>query len=341
VAQFIPVGASLAKDTAMPPSRTVLAALILLIVSALPSLAQALKPWRHGIVDPKGDAGFQFMVGHGDFAAKQGLKVETLAMRDGAIAHKALLAGEVDSIWSSPGQAIIAGARGADLKIVGCDWPKLTHGLMVRAPIASVADLKGKTVAVASPGSLPNLVLGAILAKYNVPRAEVHQAPLGGDPDRFKALMARVADAGIIVSEFLSVAPPDITMLVPGREALPNYVRSCVTMSGKTLATRHDDAVAFITAYMQGVRFALTHRTETIQLTREIIGAIPDDPRAPYVYDDTIKNGLIDPDMGLPMEGFRWMQDEFVKGGNLNAAGDIAKVADPTIRDAALLRLGK
>jgi NitT/TauT family transport system substrate-binding protein len=130
-------------------------------------------------------------------------------------------------------------------------------------------------------------------------------------------------------------------MLVPGREALPNYVRSCITTTGKTLAARHDDAIAFVTAYVEAVRFALSHRDETIKLTREIIGAKPDDPRAPYVYDDTVKNALIDPNLGLPMEGFRWMQDEFVKAGNLNAPGDIAKVTDPAIRAAALERLGK
>jgi NitT/TauT family transport system substrate-binding protein len=322
-------------------ARAIVMASAIFFAPASPGVTQDLKPWRHGIVDPKGDAGFQFMVGHGDFAAKRGLKIETVPMRDGAIAHKALLSGELDSIWSSPGQAIIAGARGADFKIIGCDWPKLTHGLMVRAPIASVPDLKGKTVAVSSPGSLPNLVLGAILDKFSVPRADVKQAPLGGDPDRFKALMAHIADAGIIVSEFLSVAPPDIKMLVPGREALPNYVRSCITTTGNTLTARHDDTIAFVTAYIEAVRFALSHRAETIKLTQETISAKPDDPRAPYVYDDTVKNDLIDPSLGLPMEGFRWMQDEFVKAGNLNVAGDIAKVTDPSIRAAALERLGK
>jgi NitT/TauT family transport system substrate-binding protein len=322
-------------------ARIAAAATIVLLTATTSAFAQDLKSWRHGIVDPKGDAGFLFMVARDDFAARQGLKVEILPMRDGALAHKALLAGEVDSIWSSPGQAIIAGARGADLRIVGCDSPKLTHGLMVRAPIASVADLRGKTVAVASPGSLPNLVLGAILDKYNVPRSEVHQAPLGGDPDRFKALLAHVADAGIIVSEFLPLAPPEVKMLLPGREALPHYVRSCITMTGKTLASRHDDAVQFVAAYIDAERFAVTHREETIKLTQEVIGAKPDDPRAPFVYDDAVKNGLLDPNLNLPMDGLQWMQGELVKAGNLDKPGDLAKVTDPTIRAAALERLGK
>jgi NitT/TauT family transport system substrate-binding protein len=84
---------------------------------------QELKTWRHGVIEPKGDAGFSLMVGQRGFAEKHGLKLEIIALKNGATAHKALLAGELDSIESSPGSAILAGAHGADIKIVGCDWP--------------------------------------------------------------------------------------------------------------------------------------------------------------------------------------------------------------------------
>ena len=136
-----------------------------LLAAALgaPAGAQVPKPWRHGVIEPKGDAGFSLMVSRHDFAEKQGLKLEILNFKNGATAHKALLAGEIDSIESSPGAAILAGARGADIKNLGCDWPGVPHGLMVRSTIGKVEDLKGKTIAVAAPGSLPNLLINAIL----------------------------------------------------------------------------------------------------------------------------------------------------------------------------------
>src|SRR6185312_7782002 len=104
----------------------------------------------------------------------------------------------------SPGAAILAGARGADIKIVGCDWPHPPQGLMVRSTIGKVEDLRGKTVAVSAPGSLPNLLIGAILEKYHVPASEVKFANLGGDLDRYKAVLAGVADAGIVAAEFMA-----------------------------------------------------------------------------------------------------------------------------------------
>ena len=35
--------------------------------------AQDLKSWRHGVIEPKGDAGFMLMVGQRDFGAQHGL----------------------------------------------------------------------------------------------------------------------------------------------------------------------------------------------------------------------------------------------------------------------------
>jgi NitT/TauT family transport system substrate-binding protein len=107
-------------------------AAILLLAEIPNAPAQELKAWRHGVIDPKGDAGFSLMVGQRGFAEKHGLKLEIVALKNEATAHKALLAGELDSIESSPGSAILAAAHGADIKIVGCDWPGVPHGLMVR-----------------------------------------------------------------------------------------------------------------------------------------------------------------------------------------------------------------
>src|SRR4249919_283041 len=207
--------------------RSLIALILATFVAA--AFAEDLKPWKHVVIEPKGDAGFMLMVGERDFASRHGLKLEIVPMKNGALAHKALLAGEVDSIESSPGAAILAGARGADIKILGCDWPGVPHGLMVKSAISKVEDLKGKTIAVAAPGSLPNLLVNAILEQHKIAASEVHFANLGGDLDRFKAVAAGVADAGVVAEEFMANAPKDVTMLISGHDALPNYVRLCLT----------------------------------------------------------------------------------------------------------------
>jgi NitT/TauT family transport system substrate-binding protein len=303
--------------------------------------AQDLKTWRHGVIEPKGDAGFSLMVGQRGFAEKHGLKLEIVTFKNGATAHKALLADELDSIESSPGAAILAGARGADIKIVGCDWPGVPHGLIVRSNITKVEDLKGKTIAVAAPGSLPNLLVDAILKKFALAPGDVRFANLGGDLDRYKAVVAGVADAGIVAAEFMAVAPKDITMLVAGHEALPNYVRLCLTMTGKTIVAKRDDAINFVAAEMDALTFAVSHRDETIKLTQDSIHTKPDDPRPAYAFDHTVKNKAVDPAVALPLDKLNWMQDQLVSAGNLKAPVDLAKITDANIRAEAAKRTAR
>jgi len=314
--------------------RTIFAALACAGMT-LPAMAQDVKTWKHGIIEPKGDGGISLMVGEHDFGAKHGLKIEIVKIKNGATAHKALLAGELDSIESSPGAAILAGAHGADIKIVGCDWPGVPHGLMVRDTIKTVADLKGETVAVAAPGSLPNLLIGAILERDKLPASDVRFANLGGDLDRYKAVVAGVADAGVVAAEFMAVAPPNLKMLVAGHEALPNYVRLCLTMTGKTITSRRHDAEQFIAAEIDALHFAMAHRDDTIRVTREAIHANADDPRPAFAFDATLKGGWVDPDVTLPLAKLEWMQQELIKAGNLKTPIDLAKITAPDVRDAA------
>jgi NitT/TauT family transport system substrate-binding protein len=313
-----------------------IAAILVLLETA--AFAQDLKPWKHVVIEPKGDAGFMLMVGERDFASRHGLKVEIVPMKNGALAHKALLAGEVDSIESSPGAAILAGARGADIKIIGCDWPGVPHGLMVKSTITKVEDLKGKTVAVAAPGSLPNLLINAILEQHKMSASDVRFANLGGDLDRYKAVTAGVADAGIVAAEFMAVAPKDVKMLVYGHDVLPNYVRLCLSMTGKTIAARRADAIGFIAAQMEALKFAVGHRDETVKLTQSAIHAKPDDPRPAYAFDDTINRHAVDPLVALPIDKLNWMQSELVKAGNLKAPFDLAMMTAPDIRAEAAKR---
>jgi len=318
-----------------------LAVALMLAAFGSPAFGQELKPWKHGVIEPKGDAGFMLMVGQRDFAARLGLKLDIVSLKNGATAHKALLAGELDSIESSPGATILAGAHGADIKILGCDWPGVPHGLMVKSTVNKVEDLRGKTIAVAAPGSLPNLLINAILEQHKIPPTDVRFANLGGDLDRFKAVVAGVADAGIVAAEFMAVAPKDVKMLVAGHDALPNYVRLCLTMTGKTITERREDAINFVAAEMDALKFAVSHRDETIKLTQDSIHAKSDDPRPAYAFDDTLKQRAIDPSVMLPLDKLNWMQDELVKAGNLKAPIDLGKITDTDIRAEAAKRAAK
>src|SRR5580765_6778527 len=110
--------------------------------------------------------------------------------------------------------------------------------------------------------------------------------------------------------------------------------------SAKTLAERGDDAVKFLSAEMAALRFALANRDATIALTRELIHAKPDDPRAAFVYDDAVQHHAVDPTLPLPAEKIQWIQDQMVKAGRLKTPLDLKTVTAPEYRERALQVVG-
>ncbi|MBV8537919.1 MAG: ABC transporter substrate-binding protein [Alphaproteobacteria bacterium] len=303
--------------------------------------ADAPLVWRHAIIEAKSDAGIFMMVTQG-FAEKQGLKLEISQVKSDAIGLKALIAGELDGYDGIVGGTVLAAAHGADVKLIGCHWPGLPHGIFSKPTIASVKDLQGKTIAISTPSSLPEIIAREALAKYGVPADEVKFANMGGDLDRFKALVAGVADASVVSGEYEPVAEKEgLKLLIAGRDILPNYMRLCYFSTARAVAAHHEAAVRFMMAEMTALHYTLTHREETLKLTRDVTGIKPDDPRPAYIFDDAVKTHAVDPDLNIPVDKAQWMADQLIEDGKLPKHLDMHQMIDAGIRAEALKRLGK
>ena len=319
----------------------------LAIIAAAAALAGFIAPgtaqekiWKHGLINAKADAGIFLMVSTRDFAKKQGLKIEISQFKDDQLALKALIAGELDSFEGGPQGVFAADSKGADVKLLGCHWIVVPHGIYASEKIKKVEDLKGKQIAVSAPNSMPDMLARSALAKFGISDSDVKLAAVGGDKDRYQALIGGVVDAAVVSNEYQPIAPKSIHLLVAGREAVPNFLRVCIVSSAKKLAERGDDAVKFLAAEMAALRFALANRDATIALTRELIHAKADDPRPAFVYDDAIQHRAIDPTLPLPAEKIQWIQEQMVKAGKLKAPLDLKVVTAPEYRERALKVLG-
>lgn len=323
-----------------------LAALALAMLAASTGLSAAQSPWRHGVIEAKSDAGILFMASKRDLAGKLGLTLDFVQLKNDAIALKALLAGELDSYEGGAGGAMVAASRGADVRIVGCYWLAAPHGVYVRSNIATMADLKGRAVAVSTPGTFPEIFARAAFEKAGIPISDIRLAAMGSDTDRYKALIAGVVDGAIITNEFVPLAGQNpirdhIHDLMRATEVMPNFMRLCIQMTGKTLAQRRDAAVRFIAAEIDGLRFAMSHRDDTIRLTHEITGMKPDDPRPAFVFDEAVRTKVIATDLPIPLDKLDFMQKQLVAAGNLVRPGDLDKMVDTRPREDALALLAK
>ena len=314
-------------------------AILLSVLLAVPAAAQ-MPVWKHGSMVAKSDAGIIMMPTLGGFGPKQGVDLQLLQMKDETGLMRSLISGDVDSVDGSPGVALIAGTRGVDVRILGCFWPGVPYGVLARDKIKDVQDLRGHNFAISSPSSAPDMVARAVLSHYNIPRDSIHFADLGGDADRFKAVVAGLADATVVSMEYVPIAAKnDVKVLIAARDVMPNYLRLCVTTTAKEIATRRNDVVAFMAAEIAGLRHAMADRDASLALTRAITHLPASDPRPAYIYDDAATHDAIDTELTLPMDKLGWMQDQFVALGNLPRKIDLNTLVDPSIRADALKRL--
>src|SRR5215472_13068166 len=285
--------------------------------------------WRHGTLVPKGDAGFIYMAAEGGFAKAEGLD----------LMMKALIAGELDSYEGSAISPLIAGSKGADVKILGCTWPKLTYSLFAHDGIGAIADLKGKKFGISAPGSLPDLVARALLKQAGVAPSDVSFVAAGSDPERVRALMAKTIDAAIATSDFAARPELKLRTLAVASETLPQFMRQCIITRGDLIRSKHAQLVSFVAAEMKAYGFAFAHRDKVVALTRRIASLPPGDPTAEASYRDVIEQRAASPAMEIDLDKLRWLRDLLAEDGRMAAKFDPAAVVDPSIREAALMRI--
>jgi NitT/TauT family transport system substrate-binding protein len=254
---------------------------------------------------------------------------------------KALVAGEIDSVDMGAAESIVAGVRGTGIKIVGCTWPGVPQVVLAKAEINSLADLKGKNVAISSPGSLPDLLFRGMLDAANVPFADVKLATQGADLDRYKSLLAGIVDAAVVSNEFEPVMPPNIKVLAKGGSAVPKFLRLCIATNSKVLAERRDDLVKFVAAEMDAYKFAAANRDATIKLAHELTQAKPDDKRAEFITDQALREKQVDPTLAIPADRIEWMQDLFVKAGVIPKKVPVETLIDASVQADAAKLAGK
>lgn len=303
--------------------------------------ARAEEVWRHGTLPPRGDAGFIYMAAEGGFAKAEGLDLKMQNFANDTSMMKALIAGELDSYEGSPVSALIAGSTGADVKILGCTWPRLTYSLFAHDGVATIADLRGKKLGISSPGSLTDLVARALLRQAGVAPADASFVPSGSDQDRLRAVAARTIDAAIATPDFAARPEFRLKTLAVASEVLPQFLHQCLITRGDVIRTRRPLVVAFVVAEMNAYGFALAHRDKVISLTRRIAGLPPGDPLADVNYREVVEQRAVSPALEIDLDKLRWLRDLLAEDGRMAAKFDPAAVIDPSLREAALMRVNK
>ena len=204
------------------------------------------------------------------YLKEEGLEAQLLSIR-GEIAIRTTLAGEVD-FFTNAGSALAAGVRGVPVKIVTVFQDKPGWDLIAQPDIKSVAQLRGKNIAVMSPEGSLAVVAREILRKNGIdPAKDVNLVTMGGDEVRFPALQTKSIQATLFNTAMsLKAQKEGFTKLALASD-YANLIEGGLSTSNDRIKQGPDKIFRFIRAALKGLNFFVVKREASIKYMTEAL----------------------------------------------------------------------
>ncbi|AXK81502.1 ABC transporter substrate-binding protein [Pseudolabrys taiwanensis] len=209
------------------------------------------------------------------FFKKHGVEVDVITSRGGGEAMKAYLAKEVDIVATGFPEVGLMRARGVDVELFFAQTSRVPFAMISRKDLKlkSVAELKGKTVAVTSPGSLTSN-----LARYFVKQAgldpdkDVSFVSVGGGGELLGALKSSRADAAMLFEPFVTVGIQTgiADMLVDVPQQLDAFSSSPLATSKTFVEKRPKEARAVFDALAESLKIIHGDKATTLEIAKKV-----------------------------------------------------------------------
>jgi len=177
--------------------------------------------------------------------------------------------------------------------------------LIVQPEITSLADIKGKTVAVDAVNTAYAFQLYEMLRQKGLNKGDYEVKPVGGTSQRLEALTKDKTYAAAMMNPPFSIRAEKagLRAIDTAASALGAYQGSSAFVLRPWAGANTDTLVKYIQAYIEGLRWMLEpkNKTEAVGLLSERL-KLPQDVAA-QAYDATLKG--FQKDGALDMEGVR------------------------------------
>lgn len=223
--------------------------------------------------------GIQFGVSQG-FFAKQHIKIKVELLNSSTAPVRGVLSGAIEIGQTGADTAAVAVQSGAPLVVISEPTPK-EPGVTLGVPgVTSLKDLVGKDYAISAPGGSSDTEIIAELAAAGVNPNQVHMIALGAPSARMAALLAgKVQGAGatiLAIPDVLNaVADHKLNVLAKDATAFPDLPLAVNTVTSTYLAKNKDLITRFLTAEMQGYRWAVANPAKAAAVAAKFV---PDTP---------------------------------------------------------------
>ncbi len=230
------------------------------------------------------------------YFAEQGLQVELVEFQNSADGLAAVRAGKLDFGAFGATAPLFHIAKGADIRIVGGihnEDAALITTAEKAATIKSVADLKGRKVAVVRLSSADTALRGHLLDLGIVPGKDIQIFELKSPPAVIEAVRSGEVDAGTVWEpHVVRAVESGLKVVATSHDLLPNHPCCRLVVQTKDVTERPKLIDGVIAALLKAEKFGHDHRdqavdiiTKYIKLDRHIIDAsyLNDQPTDPDV----------------------------------------------------------
>jgi NitT/TauT family transport system substrate-binding protein len=207
----------------------------------------------------------------GGFFRKHGLDVEMVHVVGGPPAVQALLTGEVQFGQISGLPVLESSLQGSGLTILAGLQNTMNYQFIVGKEIKRPNQLKGKTVAVSRRGSSSDFATRYALDRYGlVPEKDVGIIEIGSQPERFSALKTGKIH-GVMLEVPLTIKAKEMgfPVLTDLQSLGLEYQATVLAATQSTIKSRPDLVKKVLTAYVEGIHYFKTHRTEALALLQK------------------------------------------------------------------------
>ena len=217
------------------------------------------------------------------YMKEEGLNVELLSIR-GEIAIRTTLAGDVD-FFTNAGSALAAAVRGIPVKLVTVFQDKPGWDLIAQPDIKSIAQLRGKNIAIMSPEGSLAVVAREILRKNGLdPAKDVNLVVMGGDSVRFPALQTKAIHATLFNTGMSVRAQKEGFTKLGNASEYANLIEGGLATSSDKIKQNPEKIFRLIRGAIKGMSYfvgkrepALNYMMDALRLKdRELAAAIYD-----------------------------------------------------------------
>jgi NitT/TauT family transport system substrate-binding protein len=218
---------------------------------------------------------------------RNGLDVDLVLLQGGTQALQALLSGDIKIVSGGGGSAAQrARIKGAGNVLVATYTPTMPYSLYVNGRIKTPKDLKGGKVAVSRFGSSSDFATRFMLKGLGLdPTKDVTIMQIGNQQGRFTALISGAVDGAVIDSPNTLLAKRQGFVQLADASALGLvYPHNNIATTDAFIREEPETVRAFLRAFVEGIAFYKTHKSESVQMIKEFL-RLKDDGIAEESYD--------------------------------------------------------